>query len=131
MNTDARLQETPAGINLGSLDLIAPGTARNVVVQLKAGRFHGFIVRRGDAVFGYVDRCPHMGLPLAKVLDDYLAPAGDLIVCSWHSALFQIETGTCVGGPCKGARLTSWPVRVQDGVLLTDTPFGSDHDTSA
>ncbi|MEG8055751.1 Rieske (2Fe-2S) protein [Sphingomonas sp. 22L2VL55-3] len=90
----------PVGIKLVPLDAIADGNARNFVLQMRAGRFHGFVVRKDDAVFGYVDRCPHMGLPLAQVLDDYLTPRGDLIACSWHSALFEIDSGACVGGPC-------------------------------
>ncbi len=114
-----RLTETPAGIRLGPLSAIGDGAARNYVLQMRAGRFHGFIVRRGDAVFGYVDRCPHMGLPLAQVLDEYLTPSGDLIACSWHAALFRIADGRCVGGPCNGAALTRWPVTVADGEILT------------
>ena len=115
----ARLFATPAGVALGPVDTIAPEGARGYVLQLRAGRFHGFVVRRGDAVFGYVDRCPHAGLPLAQVLDDYLTPRGDLIACSWHSALFAIDSGVCVGGPCGGARLTPWPVAVVDGMIVT------------
>ncbi len=114
-----RLTATPAGVTLGPLDLIADGRARNFVVQMRAGRFHGFAVRRGDAVFGYVDRCPHMQLPLAQVLDDYLTPDGTLIACSWHSALFRIDDGMCVGGPCVGGRLTPWPLGVRDGMIVT------------
>ena len=110
---------TPAGVTLGPLDLIADGAARNYVLQLRAGRFHGFVVRRGAQAFGYVDRCPHMGLPLAQTLDAYLTPARDLIACSWHSALFAIEDGACVGGPCMGQRLSPWPVRIVDGLLVT------------
>lgn len=117
--TDARVFATPAGVKLGPLDQVADGAARNYVLQLRAGRFHGFVVRRGQAVFGYVDRCPHMGVPLARTLDDYLAPGGELIACSWHSALFEVGTGLCVGGPCVGARLTPWPVAVDAGVVLT------------
>jgi nitrite reductase/ring-hydroxylating ferredoxin subunit len=116
---DARVFATPAGVRLGPIDQIADGKARAFVLQLRAGRFHGFVVRRGDQVRGYVDRCPHMGLPLAQVLDDYLTPAGDLIVCSWHSALFRVDDGACVGGPCNGQRLTEWPVTVEDRVLMT------------
>ncbi len=116
---DARVFATPAGVKLGALDQIADGRARNFVLQLRAGRFHGFVVRRGAEVFGYVDRCPHMGLPLAQTLDQYLTPDGGLIACSWHSALFEIDTGACVGGPCSGARLTAWPVAVHDGTLVT------------
>ena len=114
-----RLYATPAGVGLGPLAAIPDGRARNYVVQMRAGRFHGFVVRRGAAVFGYVDRCPHMGLPLAQVLDEYLTPAGDLIACSWHSALFAIDSGVCVGGPCPGQRLTPWPVAVADAMLVT------------
>lgn len=114
-----RLFSTPAGVRLGEITLIPDGKARGFVLQMRAGRFHGFVVRRGAAAFGYVDRCPHMGLPLAQVLDDYLTPSGDLVACSWHSALFEVETGTCVGGPCTGQRLTPWPVTVQDGILVT------------
>jgi nitrite reductase/ring-hydroxylating ferredoxin subunit len=115
----ARVDSTPDGIRLGPLDLISPGSARCFVIQLRTGRFHGFAVRRGDAVHGYVDRCPHMGLPLAQKLDDYLSPAGDAIACSWHGAMFEVETGKCVGGPCPGARLTPWPVSVVNGAIVT------------
>ena len=73
----------------------------------------------GQAVWGYVDRCPHMGLPLAQVLDDYLTPDGGLIACSWHSALFDMATGQCRGGPCVGSALTPWPVVVEDDRLVT------------
>lgn len=114
-----RLTATPAGVTLGPLDQIDDGAARNFVLAIGDGRFHGFVVRRGGEVHGYVDRCPHMGLPLAKRLDDYLAPEGDLIACSWHGALFEIGTGACVGGPCAGGALTPWPVRVEDGLLKT------------
>ena len=113
----ARVFATPAGVTLGAIDLIADGAARNFVLQLRAGRFHGFVVRRGHDVIGYVDRCPHMGLPLAQKLDDYVM-AGH-IACSWHGALFDVESGACVGGPCQGAALTPWPVRVEAGAILT------------
>lgn len=119
MSETARLHATPAGVKLGPLELIAPGAARNFVLQIGPAYFHGFAVRRGDAVFGYVDRCPHAGLPLAQKLDDYLTPSGELIACSWHGALFEPNTGACVGGPCVGARLTPWPLEVRDGTIFT------------
>ena len=114
-----RVWETRAGIELGPLDLIADGKARNYVLQIGDKRFHGFVVRRGQAVFGYVDRCPHAGLPLAQALDRYLTPDGDLILCAWHGAVFTVETGACVGGPCVGARLTPWPVEAREGRVFT------------
>ncbi|MDF7777080.1 Rieske (2Fe-2S) protein [Sphingomonas sp. AOB5] len=114
-----RLTETPSGVKLGPLDLIADGKARNFVLEMRAGRFHGFVIREGETVRGYVDRCPHMGVPMAQQLDGYLTDKGDLIQCSWHGALFRIDDGLCVGGPCAGARLMPWPVTVADGVIIT------------
>jgi nitrite reductase/ring-hydroxylating ferredoxin subunit len=114
-----RLSATPAGVRLGPLAIIADGAARNFVLQMKAGRFHGFVVRRGEAVHGYVDRCPHASLPLAQELDAYLTPDGRFITCSWHGAMFEPDSGRCVGGPCAGDRLTPWPVGVIDGEITT------------
>ena len=117
--SDERVFATPAGVTIGPLDDIADGAARNYVLQLRAGRFHGFVVRQGQEVFGYVDRCPHMGLPLAQTLDAYLTPDGSAITCSWHAALFAISDGKCLGGPCPGQALTPWPVAVQGDAIVT------------
>ena len=119
MTAPARTYKTPAGVRLGPLDLIAEGAARNFVLQIGEAYFHGFAVRLGDEVRGYVDRCPHAGLPLAQKLDDYMTPSGDLIACSWHGALFEPDTGACVGGPCVGAKLTPWPLAVREGAIVT------------
>lgn len=119
MSEETRLRQTPPGVRIGRLEDLADGASRNFVLQLKAGRFHGFVVRKGEAVFGYVDSCPHAGLPLTWELDQYLTSDRRLIHCRWHGALFRIEDGTCVGGPCLGNRLASWPVEVQDGEIVT------------
>lgn len=114
-----RLSATPAGVRLCALADLADGAARNFVLQMRAGRFHGFVVRRGIDVHGYVDRCPHAGLPLAQKLDDYLTPDGSLIACSWHGALFDPLDGQCVGGPCASSSLTPWPVEVSGEWITT------------
>lgn len=119
MSEPARLWKTPPGVDLGPLSQIADGRARNFVLQMKAGRFHGFAVRCGQAVHGYVDRCPHAGLPLAQELDGYMTTSGEHIACSWHGALFDPVTGVCVGGPCAGAALTPWPLSVAADRIIT------------
>ena len=113
-----RLDATPAGVRLCALDALADPGARNFVLSIGGRYFHGFVVRRGQSVTGFVDRCPHMGLPLAKTLDDYLSPDGH-VVCGWHGAIFDPTSGLCRGGPCVGARLTPWPVEVVDQFLTT------------
>ena len=119
MNDLRRLTETPAGVRIGALADIADGASRNFVLEMKAGRFHGFVVRRGHGVFGYLDSCPHAGVPLTQELDAYLTPDRGYIQCRWHGALFEIPDGVCVAGPCKGARLKAWPVAVRGGEIFT------------
>ncbi|MCP3732714.1 Rieske (2Fe-2S) protein [Sphingomonas sp. MG17] len=114
-----RVDTTPGGVRLCALADIGDARARGFVLQMRAGRFHGFVVRSAGSVRGYVDRCPHAGLPLAQRLDDYLTPDGGLIACGWHGALFKVEDGECVGGPCTGQRLKPWPVKVHDEWVMT------------
>jgi nitrite reductase/ring-hydroxylating ferredoxin subunit len=120
--TPQRLSATPPGVILCRLADIKDGAARNFVLDMRAGRFFGFAVRRGQTVVGYVDRCPHMGLPLAQTLDHYLSDAGTHILCSWHGAVFDVADGSCKAGPCNGAALTPWPLAVADGYILTAAP---------
>ncbi|HWJ05494.1 MAG TPA: Rieske (2Fe-2S) protein [Steroidobacteraceae bacterium] len=80
----------------------------------------GFVVRRGDAIRAYVNHCPHAGFPLNWQPDVFLAPDGQLIRCIMHGALFEIETGDCVAGPCMGHGLQPLSIRVRDGYVLLD-----------
>jgi nitrite reductase/ring-hydroxylating ferredoxin subunit len=107
-----------AGTPLCALaDLADPG-AKGFVFRAGDRLFTAFVVRAGGSVHGWRDRCPHAALPLAAFGDRYLTREGDFILCANHGALFRIEDGLCIGGPCAGARLTPWAVRVEDGAVL-------------
>jgi nitrite reductase/ring-hydroxylating ferredoxin subunit len=81
---------------------------------------HGFVVRRGGNVHAYVNHCPHAGFPLNWNPDAFLAPDAPLILCAMHGALFEIETGLCLSGPCDGLRLRALAVRVVRGYVTLD-----------
>ena len=53
---------------------------------------------------GFVNKCPHLGLPLETFPDRFLNALGDALICSAHGALFD-ATGRCLAGPCKGDAL--------------------------
>ncbi len=89
------------------------------------GGFVGlFAVRRGPAASVYVNACPHLGTSLDWAPDRFLTADGALIVCATHGALFGIEGGVCVHGPCIGDRLEAVPVRIVDGVILVPADAG-------
>ena len=106
-----------AGERLCRLDDVADPGAKGFTFRDGDWLFHGFVVREGEAVTGFVDRCPHAGMPLALFEDRYLTREKDLIICSSHGALFRPSDGLCVGGPCAGRSLWPWPVRVVDGEI--------------
>ena len=108
-----------AGEALCLVDALTETGARGFVFREGEARFAGFIVAQGESVRGYLDRCPHAGLPLAWTEHDYLNRARDLIICASHGALFRPEDGACIAGPCAGRTLTPWPVRVECGVVVT------------
>lgn len=90
------------------------GAARGFAV---AGlRCKVIVVRQGARVHGWRDLCPHYagGTPMAWKRDAYLNGAGTHIACAAHGALFEIDTGVCVQGPCLGQRLTRVPLVVDD-----------------
>lgn len=109
----------PAGTRLCALvELRDPG-ARGFMFRAGDALFLGFVTRSGDAVTGWVDRCPHAGMPLAIIQDRYLTREGDLILCASHGALFRPHDGACIGGPCAGQALTPWPVRTVGDQVMT------------
>lgn len=107
-----------AGTRLCGLDEIKEPGAKGFRFREGDYLFLGFVVRRGGAVRGFIDRCPHAGTPLALISDRFLTREGDLILCSTHGALFRPEDGLCVAGPCPGAFLIPWPVVVEDGAVV-------------
>lgn len=93
---------------------LADGTARGFSVPGLAQKV--VLVRKGGEIFGYLDACPHYerGTPMAWKKDAYLDGEGEYIACHSHGALFEIETGECVLGPCLGRALTRVPVRLNE-----------------
>ncbi len=65
-------------------------------------------------MFVYRNRCPHRGVPLEWQPDRFLDPSASLIQCARHGALFLIESGECVAGPCEGETLRAIDSR-EDG----------------
>lgn len=75
------------------------------------------VVRRGQALFAYRNRCPHTGAPLNLMPNRFLDYDRQYIQCSTHGALFQIESGKCIAGPCAGQYLESMPCHIENGAL--------------
>ena len=76
-------------------------------------------MRKNSRLFAYRNSCPHTGGPLDWLPDQFLDIDGELIQCATHDALFRIEDGRCIAGPCAGKALIPVSVEISnDEVFL-------------
>jgi nitrite reductase/ring-hydroxylating ferredoxin subunit len=77
-------------------------------------------VRRNETVFIYRNSCPHIGVPLDFGPGRFLNEEKTHILCSMHGALFRIDDGFCVTGPCFGRSLEAVSANVEDGAVFVE-----------
>ena len=126
----AEAARPPPGTRLCALDDLRAATApRALGLEFTRGdaRFSMFLVCGRDGVpRAYVNHCPHAGTPLEITPHGFLTRDGSMIMCRTHGALFRIEDGLCIAGPCPGRSLQSLPVTVSgEDVLLAPPPHST------
>ena len=62
--------------------------------------------------------CRIFGPSIVKLSDDTMF--GGTIRCVMHGALFKMETGSCLSGPCMDLGLQPLQVHVRNGYVLLD-----------
>jgi nitrite reductase/ring-hydroxylating ferredoxin subunit len=87
----------------------------------KLGDLSFFAVRKAGEIFLYRNSCPHIGVALEWVEDQFLDSSQTLIQCANHGALFSITNGKCVSGPCIGQSLIAVPFTINDGYIELNT----------
>ncbi len=76
-----------------------------------------FVVHKDGGFFAYLNRCPHTGVNLEWQEDRFLDLDQALIQCATHDALFTIEDGECIAGPCLGERLQRLEIIVENDLV--------------
>ncbi|MCA1458201.1 Rieske 2Fe-2S domain-containing protein [Bradyrhizobium sp. BRP22] len=84
----------------------------------------------GNDYHGYVNRCPHDGVWLNIRAGEFFSPDRAFLRCGRHGAIFEIDSGLCIGGPCNGRALEPVALAVIGGEvclcgvkLVEDTGF--------
>jgi nitrite reductase/ring-hydroxylating ferredoxin subunit len=112
-------RETGAPVRVCAAEELADGGAGvRVNATYAGGPAVVFFVRFGGEAYGYLNRCAHVPMELDWVEGQFFESSGLYLMCATHGAIYQPETGKCVGGPCRGGRLRA--VRVEE----RDTPDG-------
>jgi len=76
-----------------------------------------FIVRRDNQYYAYINSCPHTGVNLNWQENQFMDIENYYIQCSIHGALFNVEDGRCVWGPCVNQSLSSVPILVEKDAI--------------
>lgn len=99
-------------------DDIAEGDARGFTT------FTGdiLIAQRDGSFYAYQNVCPHLQVNLEYLEDQFMDRDQQYIICSTHGALFEVESGHCIWGPCQGESLTPVAIAVHSdgGIYLAE-----------
>ena len=101
----------PSGLTTGDIP-------ENGSKGFRCGNDKYFAVKKSGKIFVYQNSCPHIGIPLEWVEDQFLDSSNSMIQCANHGALFVIENGKCVSGPCTGQKLKSIPFDIVDDIIF-------------
>ena len=79
-----------------------------------------FITQRDGSFFAYQNLCTHLQVELEFLENQFLDREQEYIECSTHGALFLVESGECVSGPCQGQALEKVVISVHSdgGIYL-------------
>jgi nitrite reductase/ring-hydroxylating ferredoxin subunit len=89
-------------------------TAFNTLIDNK--NIDLIIVRDSSQFHVYVNQCPHQGRRLDYAPGQFLSKS-NTIICAAHGATFDLASGLCVQGPCRGESLIKLPAELMDGHL--------------
>ena len=104
-----------------SYDELPDPSSKGFVISTTSIELNIFLVRKNNKIFVYENSCPHTSGPLDWLPDSFLDNDNKYIICANHGALFKINNGVCVFGPCKEQSLRELPFVIDDGdiYLLT------------
>ena len=74
-----------------------------------------FVVRSGEGVRGFLNRCGHLPMELDWRAGEFFDADGWDLICSTHGATYDAASGRCLGGPCGGTPLVRLRVEEREG----------------
>ena len=111
--------ETPHSPNAARINdsykLIALFTG--IVLVLVEASLIAFVIRYRGRVHAYLNECRHQCTELDWNPGEFFDAERLYLVCATHGALYEPDSGLCVDGPCRGARLAGVAVIERNGAI--------------
>jgi len=121
-------QKKSLGKLVGSVGELEHGTSKKFTMRRGGRDLEALLVNYQGNHFAYVNRCPHTGITLDWVNNQFFSSDNRYIMCATHGAVFEPPSGECIWGPCVGLSLQSLPIEIDDGRIYARLPGASDDD---
>ena len=121
-------QKKSLGKLVGSVGELEHGTSKKFTMRRGGRDLEGLLVNYQGNHFAYVNRCPHTGITLDWVNNQFFSSDNRYLMCATHGAVFEPPSGECIWGPCVGLSLQSMPIEINDGHIFARLPGASDDD---
>lgn len=76
-----------------------------------------FAVRYDQQAVAYLNRCAHIPTEMDWQPGKFWDQDKRYLICAVHGALYDPPQGTCVSGPCRGAKLVPIGLTEREGVV--------------
>lgn len=107
---------------VGSVGEIEHGKSKKFTLRRGQRDLEALLVNFQGQHFAYINRCPHTGITLDWVNNQFFSSDNRYIMCATHGAVFEPPTGECIWGPCFGLSLQSVPVEIEEGRIYARLP---------
>lgn len=113
---------------VASVGELAPGKSKKFTLRRGRRDLEALLVNYDGSHFAYMNRCPHTGITLDWVNNQFFSSDGRYLMCATHGAVFEPPSGECIWGPCFGLSLQSVPLEIDDDTIYARLPGSSGAD---
>jgi nitrite reductase/ring-hydroxylating ferredoxin subunit len=103
-----------------NLSDLADGIARGYALSIAGQKISVILIHHAGQVYAYQNSCPHTGVSLDWMPDEFMDVSGKLLQCATHGALFQPENGYCIHGPCVGSYLKKVAIQIKNSNIYLE-----------
>jgi nitrite reductase/ring-hydroxylating ferredoxin subunit len=113
---------------VASVGELQPGKSKKFTLRRGRRDLEALLVNYDGSHFAYMNRCPHTGITLDWVNNQFFSSDGRYLMCATHGAVFEPPSGECIWGPCFGLSLQNVPLEFEDEAIYARLPGSSGDD---
>ena len=111
---------------VGQVGELVHGASKKFTIRSGGRELEALLVNFEGTFFAYRNRCPHVGITLDWVDNQFFSTDGRYLMCANHGAVFEPKTGDCIWGPCAGLSLQSVSLEIEGEKIFAKFLDGGD-----